>query len=91
MDCAFFTSVLAVPILSWSSSIWDLLEIIGPSIVLYGVGRELWLLMQKLPKDAPDLAALEAEKHKKEVRAALVVVVGVALELVVVPHSLVEV
>ena len=59
--------------------------------MLIGVGEELWLLAQKLPVPQPDLPALEAKKHRQETRAVILVVVGVALELVVVPHSLKEV
>lgn len=49
------------------------------------------MLVKRLPKDDPDLSSLEIKKHKEEVIAVMFVAVGVAMELIVVPHSLLEV
>jgi hypothetical protein len=87
MNCAFFISRLA-EISFFSFSFWDRLDILGPVMVLIGVGDELWLLIKKLPKDATP--SLEFKRHRHEIVALLWVVVGVALELVAVPHTLLE-
>jgi|ERR1017187_123683 hypothetical protein len=74
-----------------SFSIWDWLDIAGPTLVLFGCGRELWLLIQRLPTGAPNLPELETKKHTQEVIAVFLVAFGVAIELIAVPHSLKEV
>jgi hypothetical protein len=89
MNLDFSTSVLAFFIFPSSYSSWDKADIIGPTLVLVGIIWEFKLLLSRLPDGAT--RQVMDRKHVKEILAALIVVLGVTIELVVVPHTLLEV
>jgi len=63
----------------------------GPALVVMGLAGELWLVYENSPFN-PNRPSPVSVKHFKIERASVVLVAfGVAIELVAVPHSLMEV
>lgn len=62
---------------------------VGPTLVLFGIIWELVLLIRRLPEDVS--LKVKDSHHIKEICAVFIVVIGVTIELIVVPHVLLEV
>jgi len=89
MNLFLSTSFFAFSVFPSSYTSWDKIEIIGPFLVLFGIIWEFKELLSRLPDGATD--TMRGAKHIREILAALIVVFGVAFELVVVPHTMKEV
>jgi hypothetical protein len=89
MNLAFFTSIFSPTLSSFSG--WDWLSIVGPALVVIGLGGELWLVYENSPFN-PHRPPPISVKHFKIERASVIFVgLGVAVELMTVPHSLMEI
>jgi len=72
-------------------SVWDWFSLIGPAFVVLGLAGELWLVYENSPFN-PQRPPPISVKHFKIERASVVLVAfGVLIELVTIPHSLLEV
>jgi hypothetical protein len=78
-----------LPVIS-SFSIWDWSQIVGTAMVLIGVSGELFLLVKKYPFNPTNFSPLEPSKRKLEIISVVILLVGLMLELIALPHSLLE-
>jgi hypothetical protein len=74
-----------------SFSIWDWSQIIGTLLVLIGVAGELVLLIKKFRYNPTNFPPVESLKRKLEILSVVILLAGLVLEVVALPHSLLEV
>ena len=71
-------------------SIWDWLQVLGTVMVLVGVIGELVAEFKKFPFNPTGFPPLESLKKRIEITSLVVLILGLLLEVVSLPHSVVE-
>jgi hypothetical protein len=73
-----------------SFSIWDWSQIIGTAMVLIGVCGEFLLEFKNFPYNPTGFEVLASGKRRIEIISLVILLLGLLLEVVALPHSLVE-
>jgi hypothetical protein len=73
-----------------SFSVWDWLQVVGTAMVLVGVAGELVSEFKRFPFNPTRFPPLESSKRRIEISSLIVLILGLLLEIVALPHSIVE-
>ncbi len=73
-----------------SFSVWDWLQVVGTIMVLLGVAGELVAEFKRFPFNPTRFPPLESLKRRIEITSLIVLILGLLLEVVALPHSIVE-